>query len=61
MGQLQATKRPVYEVRPRVSVGGRSRDAALAAVTVPHTATATTLRFFDVSPGVNEVHEYTRQ
>lgn len=30
-------------------------------ITVPYTATATTLRIFDISPGVNEVHEYTRQ
>ncbi len=32
-----------------------------ATVTVPYTASATTLRIFDISPGVNEVHEYTRQ
>jgi len=32
-----------------------------ATVTLPYTASATTLRIFDISPGVNEVHEYTRQ
>jgi len=34
---------------------------ASSTITVPYTATATTLRIFDISPGVNEVHEYTRQ